>query len=114
MGLVGAYQNINIEVFSSSVLERDDFASGTSSRSTKLIHGGVRFEIIYYFRIREESHFGNRYLENAFMKGDIKSLGLVFDALRERGALIENAPHLTKKLPIITPCYKYCYLYLCS
>jgi len=53
------------------LLEKYDFAKGTSSRSTKLVHGGVR------------------YLQN----GDIS---LVIEALRERGIMRKNAPHLVR------------------
>lgn len=70
-----------------ALVERDDFASGTSSRSTKLIHGGVR------------------YLEKAFTKLDIGQLHLVQDALRERRHLIDIAPHLSRSIPIIVPIY---------
>lgn len=70
------------------LVERDDFASGTSSRSTKLIHGGVR------------------YLEKAFFKMDPGQLKLVFEALHERKIMLEQAPHLTNPLPTILPCYK--------
>ena len=62
------------------MLEQADFAKGTSSRSTKLIHGGVRY----------------------LAQGNIK---LVFDALRERGILIRNAPHLVRKQLFVIPCY---------
>lgn len=64
------------------LLEKNDFAKGTSSRSTKLVHGGVR------------------YLE----QGNIK---LVMEALRERGFLLSNAPHLTKIQPFIIPAYSF-------
>lgn len=64
------------------VLEAVDFAKGTSSRSTKLVHGGVR------------------YLE----QGDI---GLVREALHERGRLLRNAPHLVHRLPFIVPIYRW-------
>ena len=64
------------------LLEKYDFAKGTSSRSTKLIHGGVR------------------YLE----QGNIK---LVMDALRERGILKKNAPHLVKSQAFIIPTYNW-------
>lgn len=71
------------------LLEQSDFAKGTSSRSTKLIHGGVRY----------------------LAQGDIK---LVMDALRERGILWRNAPHLVRKQAFLIPCYsrfaKYKYL----
>jgi glycerol-3-phosphate dehydrogenase len=64
------------------LLEANDFAKGTSSRSTKLVHGGVR------------------YLE----QGDIP---LVLEALRERGLLHRNAPHLVHHLSFIVPRYKW-------
>lgn len=64
------------------VLEQYDFAKGTSSRSTKLVHGGVRY----------------------FAQGDI---ALVKEALKERGLLFENAPHLVKKQAFIIPCYSF-------
>jgi len=62
------------------LIEQFDFGKGTSSRSTKLVHGGVR------------------YLEH----GNIK---LVMEALRERGYLLKNAPHITAALPFIVPVY---------
>jgi glycerol-3-phosphate dehydrogenase len=62
------------------LLERSDFGKGTSSRSTKLVHGGVR------------------YLE----QGNIM---LVMEALRERGILRQNAPHLVTDLAFIVPSY---------
>src|SRR6476659_8868473 len=55
--------------FSTLLLEQSDFAKGTSSRSTKLIHGGVRY----------------------LAQGSLK---LVYRALRERGILLKNAKHL--------------------
>ncbi|CAN0892136.1 Glycerol-3-phosphate dehydrogenase SDP6, mitochondrial, partial [Linum grandiflorum] len=69
------------------LVERDDFASGTSSRSTKLLHGGVR------------------YLEKAFFNLDYGQLKLVFHALEERKQVIDNAPHLCHALPCMTPCF---------
>jgi glycerol-3-phosphate dehydrogenase len=71
-----------------ALVERDDFASGTSSRSTKLIHGGVR------------------YLEKAFFQLDPGQLKLVFEALHERAIMLKQAPHLTQPLPTLLPCYK--------
>jgi glycerol-3-phosphate dehydrogenase len=68
--------------YSSLLLEGHDFAKGTSSRSTKLVHGGVR------------------YLE----QGDIP---LVLEALRERGLLHRNAPHLVHQLSFIIPRYRW-------
>ena len=64
------------------LLEQADFSQGTSSRSTKLIHGGVRY----------------------LKQGDIP---LVVDALRERGRLLKNAPHLVRKQSFIIPIYKW-------
>jgi len=62
------------------LLEQGDFAQGTSSRSTKLIHGGVR------------------YLQQG-------NLSLVLEALRERGLLIRNAPHLVHNMSFVVPLY---------
>jgi len=62
------------------LLERSDFAKGTSSRSTKLVHGGVRY----------------------LAQGDIS---LVLEALQERGLLRQNAPHLVKNQAFIIPNY---------
>lgn len=64
------------------LVEQSDFGKGTSSRSTKLVHGGVR------------------YLEH----GNIK---LVKEALRERGWLLKNAPHLTSVQAFIIPVRKF-------
>jgi len=61
-----------------ALFEQHDFGKGTSSRSTKLVHGGVR------------------YLEQG-------NVGLVREALRERGRLSRNAPHLVHPLPTIVP-----------
>jgi glycerol-3-phosphate dehydrogenase len=66
--------------FKTLLLEQADFAKGTSSRSTKLIHGGVRY----------------------LGQGDIK---LVYEALFERGLLLKNAPHLVSMQPFIIPNY---------
>jgi glycerol-3-phosphate dehydrogenase len=63
-----------------ALIEQSDFAKGTSSRSTKLVHGGVRY-------LRQ----GN--------------VSLVLDALRERGLLYQNAPHLVRNLSFIIPTY---------
>ncbi len=72
-----------------ALVERDDFASGTSSRSTKLIHGGVR------------------YLEQAVKKLDRGQWNLVRDALHERATVIKLAPHLAHPLPLVTPLYNW-------
>ncbi|KAL8257751.1 hypothetical protein R6Q59_029792 [Mikania micrantha] len=71
------------------LVERDDFSAGTSSRSTKLIHGGVR------------------YLEKAVFSLDYGQLKLVFHALEERKQVIDNAPHLCHALPCMTPCFSW-------
>lgn len=72
-----------------ALIEKNDFSEGTSSRSTKLVHGGVR------------------YLEMAVKKLDRVQYNLVKDGLRERGILLKNAPHLTNRLPLITPLYRW-------
>ena len=64
------------------LLERGDFGQGTSSRSTKLVHGGVR------------------YLQQGRM-------GLVFEALRERSRLLRNAPHVVHSRPFLVPAYRW-------
>jgi glycerol-3-phosphate dehydrogenase len=66
--------------FSVLLLEQHDFGKGTSSRSTKLIHAGVRY----------------------LRQGDIS---LVRESLRERGLLLKNAPHVVRKLEFVIPCY---------
>eukprot|EP00518_Triparma_eleuthera_P020377 CAMPEP_0197559176 /NCGR_PEP_ID=MMETSP1320-20131121/20706_1 /TAXON_ID=91990 /ORGANISM="Bolidomonas sp., Strain RCC2347" /LENGTH=624 /DNA_ID=CAMNT_0043120577 /DNA_START=65 /DNA_END=1936 /DNA_ORIENTATION=- len=69
------------------MVERADFASGTSSRSTKLIHGGIR------------------YLENAFKNADVGQLELVKEALAERAHMLKAAPYMNTALPIMIPMY---------
>lgn len=64
------------------LLEQNDFAKGTSSRSTKLVHGGVRY----------------------LAMGDFK---LVREALRERGILFANAPHIAHVQSFVIPCYSH-------
>jgi len=64
------------------LLEKSDFAKGTSSRSTKLVHGGVRY----------------------LAQGEV---GLVLEALKERGRLLKNAPHLTVNQPFVIPLYTF-------
>ncbi len=66
--------------YSVALLERADFASGTSSRSSKLVHGGLR------------------YLQNF-------DLGLVREALLERRLMVELAPHLVHPLPLVVPAF---------
>jgi glycerol-3-phosphate dehydrogenase len=67
--------------FRTALIEARDFASGTSSRSTKLIHGGVRY----------------------LAQGNLK---LVREALSERALLLANAPALVRPLKFIVPCYQ--------
>ena len=64
------------------LVEQEDFAKATSSRSTKLLHGGVRY----------------------LAQGNFK---LVLNALRERGILLKNAPHVTTAFSFIIPAYKW-------
>lgn len=70
-----------------ALVEADDFASGTSSRSTKLIHGGVR------------------YLQKAILQLDLEQYKMVKEALHERASMLESAPHLAHPLPIMLPVY---------
>jgi len=65
-----------------ALLESHDFAKGTSSRATKLVHGGVRY----------------------LAQGNI---GLVTQALHERAAILHNAPHLAGALPFVVPAYRF-------
>lgn len=67
--------------FSVVLVESHDFAKGTSSRATKLVHGGVRY----------------------LAQGNIS---LVREALHERSTLLANAPHLAQPLPFVMPSYK--------
>lgn len=68
--------------YSTVLLDMHDFSKGTSSRSTKLVHGGVRY----------------------LQQGDVS---LVIEALKERGLLIQNAPHLVSHQSFIVPSYKW-------
>lgn len=62
------------------LIEKNDFASGTSSKATKLIHGGVRYLAQFHFK-------------------------LIYEALSERKKLLQNAPHLVKPLKFVLPTY---------
>ena len=66
--------------FRTLLLEQHDFGKGTSSRSTKLVHGGVRY----------------------LRQGDVS---LVFEALKERGLMLQNAPHLVRNQSFLIPAY---------
>lgn len=72
-----------------ALVEKDDFASGTSSKSTKLVHGGVR------------------YLEKAVWQLDYNQYALVVETLRERRYFLDTAPHLSSWLPIMIPVQKW-------
>ncbi|EER37690.1 glycerol-3-phosphate dehydrogenase [Histoplasma capsulatum H143] len=72
-----------------ALVERDDFSAGTSSKSTKLVHGGVR------------------YLEKAVWELDYNQFALVKEALRERKWFLYTAPHLSMWLPIMVPVQKW-------
>jgi glycerol-3-phosphate dehydrogenase len=77
----GIAREAQLAGFKTLLVERDDFGSGTTSRATRLIHGGLR------------------YLEHG-------ELGLVSESLREREDLVRTAPHLVKPLRLLLPVYK--------
>jgi glycerol-3-phosphate dehydrogenase len=79
---LGAAVDAATRGYKTLLIEAYDFGKGTSSRSTKLVHGGVRY----------------------LAQGNIK---LVMEALRERGYLLKNAPHLTTAAPFIVPVYSW-------
>lgn len=79
---LGVALDASLRGYKTLLLEIKDFASATSSRSTKLVHGGVRY----------------------LQQGNV---GLVKEALRERGRLADNASHLVRKLPFIIPNYRW-------
>ncbi len=72
-----------------ALIEKDDFSAGTSSKSTKLVHGGVR------------------YLEQAFKKLDFAQLRQVRHGLEERHIVLRNAPHLAQPLALVTPVFSW-------
>lgn len=79
---VGCALDATSRGFDVLLLEQNDFGKGTSSRSTKLVHGGVRY----------------------LAQGN---LSLVREALKERGILLKNALHLVEKRAFIVPCYSF-------
>ena len=81
---LGAAVEATTRGYKTLLLEQYDFTIGTSSRSTKLVHGGVRY----------------------LAQGDIV---LVLEALKERGLLLKNAPHLVKNTKFLIPSYKWWY-----
>ena len=79
---LGAALDASVRGFKTILFEQHDFAKATSSRSTKLVHGGVRY----------------------LQQGNIK---LVMEALKERGMLMKNAPHLVHNQKFVVPNYKW-------
>ena len=79
---IGAAVEACLRGYRTLLLEKHDFTKGTSSKSTKLIHGGVRY----------------------MAQGDLK---MVREALKERGILLRNAPHLVHDQPFIIPNYRW-------
>lgn len=79
---LGAAVDAATRGYKTLLLEREDFAKGTSSRSTKLLHGGVRY----------------------LAQGNFK---LVTEALKERGLILKNAPHVSRHFSFIIPAYKW-------
>src|SRR5512146_2986488 len=79
---LGIALDATLRGYKTLLLEQSDFSKGTSSRSTKLVHGGVRY----------------------LAQGDIF---LVTEALHERGILLKNAPHLTANEEFVIPVYTY-------
>ena len=79
---LGAAVDARSRGYRTALLEARDFAQGTSSRSTKLIHGGVRY----------------------LAQGDVP---LVREALHERGVLLRNAPHLVHRRDFVVPAYRW-------
>ncbi len=72
-----------------ALIEKTDFAAATSSKSTKLIHGGVR------------------YLEQAFKNFDFAQLAQVRHGLEERHTVLQNAPHLARPQALVTPVFSW-------
>src|SRR6201996_6857396 len=79
---MGTAVDVATRGFDVLLLEQHDFGKGTSSRATKLVHGG------------------GRYLEQG-------NVSLVMEALKERGLLRQNAPHLVSELPLVVPSYSW-------
>ncbi|HMS79779.1 MAG TPA: glycerol-3-phosphate dehydrogenase/oxidase [Burkholderiaceae bacterium] len=79
---LGVALDAAVRGFSVALLEGEDFAKGTSSRATKLVHGGVRY----------------------LAQG---KLSLVREALHERAALLRNAPHLASPIGFVMPAYRW-------
>lgn len=98
-------------------MERSDFSAGTSSRSTKLIHGGVRYlqkaimqldyeqvALLLLFIITSSS--SSLLQAHPSLLSPCQQYKMVKEALLERANLLEIAPHLSAPLPIMLPVYK--------
>ena len=85
----GLALDASLRGYKTLLVEKYDFAYGTSSKSTKLVHGGVR------------------YLEKAILNLNINQFNLVKQGLKERFYFLNNASHLAKPLKILTPIYSY-------
>ncbi|MGH9734606.1 MAG: glycerol-3-phosphate dehydrogenase/oxidase [Candidatus Acidiferrales bacterium] len=85
----GCALDAQLRGFKTVLVEASDFASGASSASTKMVHGGVR------------------YLEQAVRRLDLAEYNVVKRALRERLRMLRNAPFLTRTREFITPCYSW-------
>jgi glycerol-3-phosphate dehydrogenase len=81
MAGAGAARDLALRGLSVALLDKGDFASGTTSRSSKLVHGGLRYLELFDF-------------------------GLVRESLRERETLRQLAPHLVRPLPFLVPIYR--------
>lgn len=89
---VGVLLDASTRGLRSLLVEKDDFASGASSKSTKLIHGGVRY-------VQQAFEFSL-----ASVSSRIEKFNLVREAIEERSLMIDSAPHLTTKIPFVIPC----------
>lgn len=85
----GCALDATLRGFKVALIEKEDFAAQTSSKSTKLIHGGVR------------------YLEQAFKNLDFAQLKQVRHGLEERHTVLANAPHLARPLALLTPVFSW-------
>jgi len=83
----GCALDAQLRGFATALVDAGDFGSATSSASTKLVHGGVR------------------YLQEAVSHADIEQFRVVQHALRERALMLRNAPHLAHPLEFIVPCF---------
>src|ERR1700758_297970 len=83
----GCALDAQLRGFATALVDAGDFGSATSSASTKLVHGGVR------------------YLQEAVTHADLEQLRVVKHALRERVFMLRNAPHLAHRLEFIVPCF---------